>query len=149
MPDRVAVLIADLFPRASKRESAQSASSPPQSVAERIRCVIEVPFPPAPGFPLCATGLPPDCVALVSKGAEPGPVWGVEFEIGRRRYDAQHSGARHALFELFVSIERAMGPAYRLPLREPVSALRSGQAAEDGPRGVGNRVSVDSVARVR
>ena len=71
MSDRGVVLDAELVPRASKRESEQSASSPPKSVEERIRGVVDVSPPPAPGFPLCTMSLHADCVALVSKEVEP------------------------------------------------------------------------------
>ena len=57
----------------------------------------------------------------------------MEFEIGRRRYDTQYSAARHASFEMFVPIERALLPARRLLLRERASDLRTAPLAENGP----------------
>ena len=37
----------------------------------------------------------------------------MEFGTGLRQYDTQCSAARHSLFETFVPIERALGPAHR------------------------------------
>ena len=73
LSDRVAVLDAELVPRASKHESAQSALSPPQSVEERTCGVLDVLSPPA------------DCVALASKEVESVPWRDVQFDIGCRR----------------------------------------------------------------
>ena len=102
--------------------------------------------PRLPGIPPCAMGLPPGCVALVPKEVEPVPCWEVEFEIGRRRYDAQHSAARHALLEMFVPIGRSWDPAYHLALRERASALRTAPAAENGPEPT--RVALESASQV-
>ena len=62
---------------------AQSASPPPKSVEGRVRGVVDVSSPPAPGFPPCAMGHSPGCAALVSKKVEPVPRRNVEFEIAR------------------------------------------------------------------
>ena len=105
---------------------------PPKSVGKRIRGVAEVSPPPAPDSPPCATGLPADCVALVSKEAEPVPRRDVEFEIGRRRFGTQYSAALRDLFEVSAPIERVSGPAYRLLSRERAGALRTVSSAENG-----------------
>ena len=70
----------------------------------------EVTVPPVPRSPLRAVGLPWEGAVLVSDEVEPVPWWGLEFEMGRRRYDAPFSAARHAPAELCVPIERALGP---------------------------------------
>ena len=54
-------------------------------------------------------------------------------KMGPRRYDAQFSAVRRALFEPFVPIERTAGPAYRLLLRECAGALRPDHGVESGP----------------
>ena len=69
----------------------------------------------------------------MSDEVEPAPCWGLEFEMGRRCYDAQYSAAWHELVALFVLIERAREPVYRLLLRERASAPRQDPGAEIGP----------------
>lgn len=70
---------------------------------------------------------------LVSNGVEPAPWWELEFEMGRRRYDAQFSAAWHALPELFGPIDRALGLVYRLLLRVHGGALRPDNGVQIGP----------------
>ena len=143
---KVVALSADLGPHASKGDSGQpypgprrnspadvAATAPPTSVERRIRGLAEAPVPPAPGFPLCAMGFPRDGAALVSKEVEPGAWREFKFEMGRRRYVAQFSAAWHSLFEMFVPIDRTLGPAYRPLLRERTTALRTAHAVEIGP----------------
>ena len=89
LPDKVVALNSDLAPHDSIGDSGQSATYPPMSVEERTRGVADAPLSPVPGFPLCAMGLPADCVALVSKKVGPVPWRGVQFEIGRRPYDGR------------------------------------------------------------
>ena len=80
------------------------------SVAARTQSCADVLPPPAPGFPSCLLGLPPDSAALVPKEVEPAPWRCVEFEIGLRRYDTQYPAVWHSSFESPVPIERALGP---------------------------------------
>ena len=133
MAGRVAVSDADLSPHARRGHSGQSATDPPVSVERRIRGLDEVAVPPAPLFPLCAMGPPRRSAALVSDEEEPAPRRDPAFAMGRRRYNTQYSAVWHALFELFVPIERAMGPAYRLLHRERASALSPDRGVRIGP----------------
>ena len=66
--------------------------------------------------------------------------------MGRRRYDTQYPAVWCALFELFVPIERALGPAYRLRLRERADALRTDRSAEIGPGST--RVALETAFQV-
>ena len=102
--------------------------------------------PRLPGIPPCAMGLPPGCVALVPKEVEPVPCWEVEFEIGRRRYDAQYLAAWQALFGMIVPIGRALGLARRPLPRERVSALRAAAVAENVPEPT--RVALEAALQV-
>ena len=103
---------------ASSGDLGQSATDPPKSVERRIRGFGEALVPPAPGAPWCAMGLPREGAALVPNEVGPAPWRELEFEMGRRRYDAQFLAEWRALFE------RAVGPAYRLLLREHGGAPR-------------------------
>ena len=78
-------------------------------------------------------GPPWGSVVSVSDEVGPAPRRGQEFEMGRRRYDAQFSAARHALSEMFVPIEHASGPVYRFLLRERASVKRQDTGVEIGP----------------
>ena len=82
---------------------------------------------------MCAAGPPGDSAVLASKEVEPAPWWDPEFEMSRRRYDAQYLAVWHALFVLLVLIWRALGPVYRLLLRERETAIRQDPGFEIGP----------------
>ena len=105
-PDRVAFLDAELASGARVRESAQKVS-PPSEVGRSSPSGLHGGCVPVRArFPVVCGGY-----SVVLKEVEPAP-WGeVEFEIGRRRYDAQYSAAWR-LFETFVPIGCALGPAY-------------------------------------
>ena len=140
LPDKVVAPVADLGPNASQGDSGQSATVPPKSADARLRGIEEATVPPAPGYPSRAMGLPVDAApramglpALKSKEVEPAPWWEVQFEMGGRRFDAQYSVARHALFELFVRFERALGTLRRFLLRGRANPLCTDRAAKIGP----------------
>ena len=69
----------------------------------------------------------------MSKEVELAPWWDVVFAIVRHRYDSRYSAARCASLEMFVPIERALGPAYRPPPLGRASCSRAAPSAEDGP----------------
>ena len=90
-------------------------------------------------------GLPRYCAALASEEVEAGSRRDVGLEIGHRRYDTQYSAPRHPLFETLVPIERALGPAYRLILRDRANrphAVPTTEGDPDAPR------AASEVARV-
>ena len=127
------VLHAYVATRASHGDSGQYATDPPTSVERRTRGLADVTAPPAPGSPLCAMGLPRYSAASASNEVEPVPRRDLEFEMGRRRYDAQFSAGRHALFDLIVPIERALALVYRLVLRGREPAACQDHGVEIGP----------------
>ena len=136
----------EVCPHASKGDSGQYATDPPMPVERRFRGLAEAPVPPAKGFPLCAMGLLRGGAVLVSDEMEPAPWRDLEFEMRCRRYGAQYLAVWHALFELFVLIERVLRPAYRLLLRERASAIRQDNGVEIGPGAT--RVTLEAALKV-
>ena len=57
----------------------------------------------------------------------------MEFEIGRRRYDAPYSAARRSLSDTLLPIEHALGPVCRLLLRACARKFGVILAAEGNP----------------
>ena len=101
---------------------------------------------PAPGFPLRAMVLFPDCAAFASKEVEPASWLTVEFEIDRRRYDTRYSAVWRSLSGTCVPIERAFGSAYRMLLRDRANRLRAASLPEGGPDVA--RVALETALRV-
>ena len=83
-----------------------------------------------PDFPLCCLGLTREEVNALYCSPGSANWWGAKFQMGRAPFDTRYCAVRHALFESFAPVERALAPIYRFLIRTRVATLR-GDTAPD------------------